>query len=50
MSVIPPEDNIKDNSLTNAIFMSRKTLVVSFTALAVLQLGISTSSTEKTKL
>ena len=43
-------ENIKDNSFTKAMLISRNTLVVNLTAFAVLQLGISISSTEKTKL
>ena len=47
---IPNFSNNNANSFTKAILISRNTLVVSLTAFAVLQLGISTSSTEKTKL
>ena len=42
--------NINDNSLTNAMLISRNTFVVNLTALAVLQFGISINSTGKTKL
>ena len=47
---MPAFSKINASSLTNAIFRSRKTLVVSFTALAVLQFGIGIKLTVKTCL
>ena len=45
---MPSFSNNNANSLTNAMFTSRNTFVVSYTALAVLQFGIKTISTPKT--